>query len=554
MQIHKPHPRRLPRQNPNACASVLTACLVAMPALLAAPAVWAQAGDAAAVPLQVEGFNVQGNTLLPAADIDARLADFKGPSTLARLREAASAVQDLYRRAGYGGVVAFLPEHTPTGGVVRIRVVEGKLERVDIADNVQFSADNIRASLPALEVGATPRVRRIDTQIQMANENPAKVVQVLLQPGAVAGGVAAKVSVAEQPVQRWTARLDNTGSERTGRLRAALGWQHANVAGRDHVFNAEVQLAPEELKSVAVVSAGYRVPFYAQSMALDVYGAWSDVDAGKSGTAAGDLEFAGRGHVLGLRGSAYLSRLGNVDQRLALALEARDYLNDCAIAGLPAGACGSAGESVSVQPLSLAYTAQSGGENRLGLSLSLHHNLALGGRNGSAADFAAVRPGTVRRYTVLRASAQGTLPLDGGAAVVAHLSAQAADKPLVPGELFGIGGQYSVRGYEERELGGDRGVQLGVEYLSADFGAAWSALPKGDWRWLLFAGAGRVSNRQGDPCLPGRTECTLGAVGAGLRMSLPGWQLRLDLARALDNGATTARGDTRAHLSLTASF
>lgn len=508
--------------------------------------------------VQVQTFQVQGNTLLPAADIEARLAPFKGAATLQRLRDAAAAVQDLYRRAGYGGVVAFLPEQSLAGGQVLIRVVEGKLERIDISGLQQFSADNVRASLPDLVTGRTPNVRRIDAQIQLANESPAKTVQVLLQPGATPGTVAAKLTVAEQPVQRWTARADNTGSRSNGRWRAALGWQHGNVLGLDHVFSTEWQTAPEDVSGVAVLSAAYRVPLYPQSMALDAYGAYSDVSSAKTSTAAGDLQFSGRGHIVGVRGTLYLPRWDTVDQRVSLGLETRDYLNDCSIAGLPPGACGSAGASVSLQPLSLAYTAQTGGDIRVGASVSLHHNLGLGGSHTRQADFEAVRAGAKRRYTLLRGSGQVSLPVPDWGTLALRLSAQASGQPLVPGELFGVGGAQSVRGYEERELAGDSGLQASFEFTSPNLtGKLADTLPSlkdAELRALVFADGGYVSSLQGAPCLPGQTRCHMASLGAGLRLAFQQAQVRLDVGVALTDATTTAKGDTRVHLGLIVNF
>jgi hemolysin activation/secretion protein len=524
--------------------------------LLPAPAAPAPAPAASAPEptVQVLAFEVQGNTLLAPDVLQARLAAFKGSATLQRLRDAAAAVQELYRRAGWGGVVAFLPEQALAGGTVRIRVVEGRLARVDVAGQQQYSEANIRASLPTLSVGTTPQVRRIDAEIQLANENPAKNVQVLLQPGDTAGSIAAKVTVSEQPVQRFSARLENTGAERTGRWRAALGWMHANVADKDHVFAVELQTAPEDTQAVAVLGLSWRAPLYGRAMAVDAYGAWSDVDAGRVGTQAGDLAFSGQGYVLGTRLNVYLPRWFNVDQRLVAGLEWREYLNNCSIAGLPQGACGSAGESVSVQPLSLSYTAQTVGEVRAGLSVGLHHNLAFGGQHGAQADFEAVRPNSRRRYTLLRASAQLAVPLAEWGVLAARLQGQYSPRALVPGELFGIGGAQNVRGFEERELGGDSGVQLSVEALGPNLGSGLFGQAGPELRALLFADAGYVANRQGDPCLLDRSDCRMGSLGAGLRLNGPQWQLRLDIARAMSTATTTKKGDVRAHAALSATF
>lgn len=503
---------------------------------------------------KIQSFEVEGNQLLSSDQIQARLGAFKGASSMAQLRDAAAAVQELYRRAGYGGVVAFLPEQTVSGDTVKIRVIEGKLSRIDVLDNQHFSRENILHSLPALRLGQTPDVRQIDAQIQMANENPAKQVQVLLQPGADPGSIAAKLSVAEGPLQRWHARLDNTGGERTGRWRAAAGWQHADVFGSDHVLSTEFQTSPEHPSAVKVLSAGYRIPLYAQAMAIDAFAAWSDVDGGTNQTAAGDLAFSGRGHVLGMRLSRYLQRRGNVDQRLQIGIEHRDYLNDCSIAGLPDGACGSAGASVTVRPLSMSYTLQSVGQFRFGINATLSHNFGWGGGHGSDADFNNVRNGAKARYTVLRLGGNLGFSFGDGASLELRASAQSSRSPLVSGEAFGIGGANSVRGFEERELNGDSGMQASLEVISPNLGERWLKQEALRLNLLSFIDAGWVRNEEGNPCLQDRSNCRMGSVGFGLRASHRQTQLRFDMARAMSTASQTRSGDWRAHLSLVQTF
>ncbi len=526
------------------------------PAAPAAPVASAPATPASAPALRVPvtRYEVQGNTLLPPSLLAQSLEPYTGTVPVERLRAAAALVQDLYRDAGYGGVVAFLPEQDLKDGVVRIRVIEGTLVRVDITGNKQFSAPNIRASLPSLVTGATPQVRRIDAEIQIANENPAKTVQALLQPGDKPGEVVAALTVTEQPEQRFTGRLDNTGGQQIGRWRAALGWQHANVWGMDHVFATELQTAPEDTAAVKVWSGSYRAPLYGLAMAWDAYFAWSDVDAGSVGTAAGDLAFTGKGAIVGTRLSAYLPRLGNVDQRAIVGLESREYKNNCSIAGLPQGACGSAGASVSVQPVSLVYTAQAASDVRWGLSLGLYANAALGGSHGTQEDFEAVRSGSKRRYALVRGNGQVTVPVTEGLSLTGRLGLQAAGEPLVPGEMFGAGGAQSVRGYEEREVSGDSGATLTLELQGGNLAEGWTFAKGLGLHAIVFWDAGTVTNRGEAPCLPGQTRCSISSAGVGLRGQWQGLSLRLDVASALEAASTTRRGGARAHFALLYNF
>jgi hemolysin activation/secretion protein len=536
---------------------VFRLCRSALAAFVIAPA-WAQTSAPpaelpAAPRTPVTEFRITGNTLLTTAQLEAAVVRFKGDRTADELKQAALAVQQRYAEAGYGAVVAYVPPQPVQGGVVAIMVLEGKLSAVTVTGQQQFTEANIRASLPGLQTGATPRLDLIDSQIQMANENPAKQVQVLLQPGQAPGDVAAAVTVAEEPVQRFSVALDNRGNSRTGHLRGTLGWQHANVAGLDHVFSAQLQTAPDKPKAVKVASAGYHVPLYAQRIALDAYAAYSDVSPGDTATLAGALQFNGRGRLFGIRATRYLLRAGEFDQRLSLALDQRDYINNCRIAGLPPGACGGAGESVSVQPLSVEYSAQRGGASPLGGALSLHHNLQIGGGHANDANFEAVRPGAKPHFTVLRFNAFGGVALSESLLLNARLAGQFTSQALVPGEQFGIGGTASVRGYEERELAGDRGVFVSVELSSTDLAKA-AGLPAGDLRVLAFADGGWVGNRLGTPCLNNRDDCSLASLGVGARFSLKRWQAQLYVAQALKTAASTDRSDVRLHAALSTSF
>jgi len=147
----------------------------------------------------VNQFIITGNTLLPQESLDAALARFKGERTLAELQQAAGVVQALYRDAGYGGVLAYIPPQQGAPGLATIVVLEGRVSRVYIAGNTQFNDANIRRAVPQLREGETPQVRRIDEQIQLANENPSRQISLALEPGPQQGDIEARVTVNELP-------------------------------------------------------------------------------------------------------------------------------------------------------------------------------------------------------------------------------------------------------------------------------------------------------------------------------------------------------------------
>jgi hemolysin activation/secretion protein len=501
----------------------------------------------------IDEFVVVGNTLLPRERLATALARFKGERTLTELQNAALVVQALYRDAGYGGVVAYLPPQSGAPGKATINVLEGRVSHVYITGNSQFSEANIRRAVPSLREGETPRVRRIDSQIQLANENPARQISLALEPGTQQGEVEARVTVSELPASRWSLALDNTGNESTGRLRASLGYQNSAMFDLDHQLSVQAQFAPDKLDAVAIVSAGYRIPMPESGMTFDLFGAYSDVDGGTATTVAGPLQFSGQGKVIGFRLTRPLERVGRIGQRVSFGIDRRLYLNDCSIVGLPPGACGTAGASVAVHPLSVDYQWQSDGERSFGFSAGYSHNLYIGGHHSNRADFEAVRPGADVHYDTVRFGAFGALPLRASWQLLTRASGQWTDDALVPGEQFGLAGASAVRGYEEREVTGDSGGFVSVEVLTPNLFASKDDLTT-TLRLLGFADAGKVFNRLDTPCRLGQSRCSLAAIGLGARLGYRSLQLKLDLAHALKNANTTGRGDTRLHFQAIYAF
>lgn len=522
--------------------------LQAQPAAATAPAPAASAETTTVV----TAFNLRGNTLLDAAALQATLQPWLGTQTLATLQRAAQAVQAQYSRAGYGAVVAYLPPQPLADGTVTIAVVEGRLSRVTVQGQQRLSAERVRAALPTLVEGRTPQVRRIDAELQLANENPGRTIGVLLGPGAASGEVEATVKVSETALHRFTGALDNSGNEATGRYRLGLGWLHSDLSGHDDVLNLQLQLSPTDIQAVQVLSLGYRLPLVRQLAALDLFAAYSDVDGGIQPSAAGDLHFAGEGRIFGARATAYLPRWGERDQRLVAGLESRLYLNTCSVAGLPDGACGPSGESVVVQPLSLEYIVQTGGVLPASLQVGVLHNLALGGSHGSAADFEVVRPGASRHYTALRATVQASGVVLDDWSLSGRVSLQHTQDALVPGEQFGLGGVASVRGYVDRELSGDSGYAVALELSTPRLAAETTGAV--DLRLLAFVDGGQVHNQGELACRAGQTRCSLSSLGLGARLGWQTLQARLFVAQAQKAGAGTQAGDWRTHLAVNVNF
>lgn len=532
--------------------------------LFPAVQVQAQTPPSSETPAEVQKFSVtkvqiQGNTLLPDDTLTALVSQLAGNDrTLGDLMQAAAAVQQAYREAGYGGVIAFVPEQELGSGDIIIRVVEGKLATVEISDNKRYSDANIIASLPHLKIGETPRVRAIDRDIQLINENPAKEVRVTLAAGAKPGDVDARVKVMEEKPIRLLLGLDSSGTPGTSRFRTNIGIQHSNLWNRDHIGTFQFQTSPTDPDKVHVYSAGYRIPLYGKSAAIDAFFAHSNINNVSTTTPAGPLGFTGSGDVGGFRAHRYLSRLGDYDHRITFGWDWRHYDNNCSIGTFGAAGCGIAAADVTVIPLSLGYTGQVQGPK-----LSWGFNTTISGNPGGSSTqaFNATRPGADRNYTIWRFSAFSNLALPAGFGLAARVVAQYSPDALVPGEQLGIGGAgsalggvISVRGYREREVVGDYGSFLNLEGLGPDVGRfinLWGF----NLRPLVFFDFGWVGNNNNTRCMINDTSCTLASTGGGIRLGYgKRFSARLDLGHALEDGNQKAAGTTRGHMAVNFSF
>ena len=500
----------------------------------------------------VDRYELIGNTLLSQAQIQSAISGATGKLTLADIQKTAQRLQEAYRKAGFGAVVVQVPQQTLDNRVVQLEVIEGKLSQIQVAGIRQFSRDNIIRSLPSLVPNKTPLLSDLDSELLMVNENPAKALRVVFQPGEKKGQVEALVVVQEQPIERWSMLLDSTGNDDTGNYRLALSYQNSNFRDADYVVGLRLVTSPSNPAQVAILSTTLRVPMYRQKIFLEWSALTSNTRNAPNQTPAGELRFAGEGLSVGARAIWTLPSLSEYKQQASIGMESRQYRNSCTIGEFGSAGCGTAAASVDVLPLTVGYAVQKAGA--FNASVQWVSNLPVGNA-GNDSDFNASRPGAVSRYNLVRANATGSVALNRDWAFTWRADLQLAGQPLVSAEQFGAGGAYTVRGYPERALSGDSGAMA-----SAELGTSVNHLIGKDdteqnLRLLWFVDAATVSNQLDTTCMAGKTTCTVWGTGAALQWrSAKGTSARIDLARAGEAVNATQAGDWRLHLNLSHQF
>lgn len=491
----------------------------------------------------IQRYEVRGNTLLSADEIAAVVAPFQGTGRVyGNIQQALEALENAYRAKGFGTVNVHVPEQEITSGVVRLEVIEAVLGRVQVEDNKHFDTANVRAALPALKEGTPPNLRQISENVQLANDSPARQMEVTLAAGRKSGEVDARVAVVDQPQQRVYASLDNSGTVPTGRHRLGLAWQDANLMGGDEVLTLAYTTSPDpwldhpKNVDVDVYSIAYRQPFYGIGDSVEVIYGNSNVDA--PSVQATGFGLVGKGEVLALRWNHLLGRRGEYSSRLVFGLDYK-YIDARCInpaTGLPLTTTGSC-VPYTVVPLSATLSGQWQG---IGHHASYHLGLAWNaiasgteytGISGTAAagltdhySFITGRP-VDEHFAALRYGASFIQRIDAGWQVRAALTAQYAVSALPPAEQIGLSGAMAVRGFDERVVSADTGHVLNLEVYTPNLAKAigWD----GTLQALVFYDLGRAHNVDTQGLSWSNTG--IASIGAGLRYSL-----RKDLSFSLD--------------------
>ncbi|KQW97064.1 peptidase S37 [Massilia sp. Root418] len=506
-------------------------------------AAWAQE-PGTDIRFEISRFDVKGNTLLPAADVERLVAPFVGQRRdFGDVQRALEALEAAYHARGYNVVTVELPEQELDQGVVLLKVVETRIGRVKVENNRYFDEANVRRSLPALREGRTPDLNEVSNNLRLANENPSRKVNLKLQSSDTEGEVDARLDVSDENPWKAMLNADNTGTGQTGKTHLGFVLQHANLWGRDHVASLQYTTTAEEPGRVKVYGVGYHIPLYSLGDSLDFFGSYSNVDSGTVSAGIFDLAVSGKGAVFGARYTQGVAKRGKLESRLVYGIDHKAFKNSVVLLGEELG------NDVTVHPLSVNYVANWSGEiGELGGSVTVLHNVS-GGARGGQDDFTRARLGAKPDYNVLRLSGSysRSLPQDWQLRAIAN--GQYTPDALIPGEQFGAGGASSVRGFSEREISNDKGLGANLELYTPNFCAS----ERWQCRALAFYDAAHVKRNHALPEELGGT--TIASTGLGLRVMMATYlNLQLDYGHVVQAGATGRSGANRLHMRLGLSY
>jgi hemolysin activation/secretion protein len=214
-------------------------------------AVSAPTNAVAPMKFEVRHFEVEGNTLLPTAELDRILQPATGPAvTLEQIRQAAGDLRRAYRERGWITVAVSVPPQRLTNATVHLTVTEGKLASVQMVGNEHFSAENIRRALPDLKTNMLLNRHIFQRELDTANRNRDRQIYPELGPGPDPGTSALTLRVKDRLPLHAHLEADNDNTPGTPDLRVNFAAQYDNLWQRDQQAGLAYSFTPQEMKTV----------------------------------------------------------------------------------------------------------------------------------------------------------------------------------------------------------------------------------------------------------------------------------------------------------------
>ena len=464
--------------------------------------------EAGRVPLGVRvtvgKFRITGNTVISDAELAKVAAPFENRELgTAELEELRRQLTLLYVNRGYINSGAVIPDQRiAADGVVEIRIVEGRLVRIEVEGTEHFRSSYFSDRI-ALHAGPPLNMGELEQGLQIRLRDPLVTsINAQLAPGERPGEAVLKAKIAEAPRYDLGASLDNKLSPSLGEAQLTLHGAMRNLYGGGDVLTADVGGAEGIPYDILV---RYRAPLTAQDTTLGLYYERAKSEVVQKPFDA--LEITSEIESFGLQLSRPVYRSANRDLLLGASLERRT--SETSLLGEPFSfSPGVENGKATVSVLRFAQDFVDRGRDQVVAARSIF-SFGLDAFGSTVHDDAPdsrfatwlVQLQWVRRFG------------ERGHQLHFRASGQFANDSLLPIEQFSVGGLDSVRGFRTNQLVRDNGYTASLEYRLPLF-----ANPVG-WRNLqlaAFADTGGAKNKEGANPTPTR----LTGIGLGLVWSL----------------------------------
>ena len=397
--------------------------------------------------IKVDRFEVIGSTVFSKEELDAVLKDFVGrPLTFSQLLQARSAVSQLYISKGYITSGALIPLQTLSGSVVRILVIEGKLESINVVGTRRLNSNYIRSRLANSTRGPLNEKRLLEALQLLQLSGQIENISAQLQAGSRAGFNLLLVRVKEARTFQASIFTDNSRSPSVGSWRRGVQLGEANLLG----LADSASLIYTNTQGSNAVDLSYTLPVNSRNGTVSFQLSRSKSNIVEPPFDALDIEASSRTYELTYRQPI----VQTPRTEIAIGIGAGRRESDTSLLGedfpLSPGADARGRTRVSALRLFQDFTQR--GERDV-LAARSQFSLGVGAFGATASSS---EPDG--QFLAWRGQLQYVRLLAPQMLLVVRSDVQLAGGELLPIEQFGLGGPDTVRGYRQDVLLADSGI------------------------------------------------------------------------------------------------
>ncbi|WP_414541500.1 ShlB/FhaC/HecB family hemolysin secretion/activation protein [Nostoc sp. CCY0012] len=436
--------------------------------------------------ITVERFEVIGSTVFSAEELAAATAEFiQRPISLAEIFQARTQITELYISKGYITSGAYIPPQTIRSGVIKIQVVEGQLEDIQVTGTQRLDSNYVRSRL-AIATSAPLNRQELLAALQLLQLDPLiETLSAELSAGLHPGTSILQVKIQEAKTFSVQAILDNGRSPSVGSFRRRLQLNEANLLGSGD----SLSLTYTNTDGSNALDTSYTLPVNPHNGTLTLN--WGTAASNVIERPFNILDIQSSSHYYELTFRQPLLQTPTQEFALGVTASRRESdissslleQNETPLSELSPGADAAGSTRISAIRFFQEWTSRNTQEV---MALRSQFNLGIGAFN------ATINPELPdSRFLAWQGQAQWVRLLAPETLLILRGNTQLASRALLPLEQVGLGGVNSVRGYRQDLLLTDNGAVASAEVLLpivrwpqidsllqvvpfVDFGVAWN--------------------------------------------------------------------------------
>ena len=180
--------------------------------------------------------------------------------TLGQIETIADKITRFYRERGFILAKAYIPKQEVRDGIVTLTLLLGILGNVDVNNNELYSESKLKSVFDNMLTNPVTNAQ-VEENLYLINDFPGITVNGYFEPGYQVGDTKLTINVKNEEKFNANVRLDNHGTDSTGKFRTYADIQVNNLLGNADLFKLSV-LHASQPANTEYFRANYETSFF----------------------------------------------------------------------------------------------------------------------------------------------------------------------------------------------------------------------------------------------------------------------------------------------------